>query len=128
MALLGVPNRMNGNLGQGAAGAPTHAASPNTGVQGVPATRTATGTEGSFTTTTITLPKSGKPTSVQVSISAGSALVQVATIGGYFVAGVVQAANPPLTIDVSMLPEATTMSVQTQASGASVIGIVANFA
>jgi len=128
MALLGVPNRMNGNVGQGAAGAPTHAASPNVGVQGVPATRSPTGAETSFTTTTITLPKSGKPTSVQVSISAGSALVQVATIGGYFVAGVVQAANPPLTIDVSMLPETTSMAVQTQASGAAVIGIVANFA
>jgi len=128
MALLGVPNRMSGDPGQGAAGAPTRAASPNVGVQGVPATRSPTGTETSFTTTTITLPKSGKPTSVQVSISAGSALVQVSTIGGYFVAGVVQAANPPLTIDVSMLPEATSMAVQTQASGASVIGIVANFA
>lgn len=112
----------------GAAGAQTASTSVNVGAQGVPATRTSAGAEGSFTTTTITLPKSGRPTTVTVSISTASCLVQVSTVGGYFVAGVVQAANPPLVLDVSFLPESTTVAVQTQASAAAVIGMVANFA
>lgn len=112
----------------GAAGASTAASSVNVGAQGVPATRTAAGAEGSFTTTTVTLPKSGRPTTVTISISASSAMVQVATLGGYFVAGTVQAANPPLVLDLSLLPESTSVAVQTQASAAAVIGIVVNFA
>lgn len=112
----------------GAAGAATASQSINVGAQGVTGTRSPVGAEGSFTTTTITLPKSGRPTTVTVSISTGSALVQVASIGGYAVAGVVQAANPPLVLDVSFLPESTTVAVQTQAAQACVLGIVANFA
>lgn len=112
---------------RGAAGASTVTVSANQGAQGVPATRTASGAEGSFTTTTITFPKSGKPTTVSVSISTASAMVQVPTIGGYFVAGLVQAANPPLVLDVSALPESTSIAVQSQASAAAVIGFIANF-
>jgi pheromone shutdown protein TraB len=112
---------------RGAAGASTVTTSVNEGAQGVPATRTAAGAEGAFTTTTITLPKSGHPTTVSVSISAASAMIQVPTIGGYFVAGLVQAANPPLVLDVSALPESTSVAVQSQASAAAVLGFIANF-
>jgi len=112
----------------GAAGAPAASASLNVGAQGVPGTRSPSGSEASFTTTTITLPKSGRPTTVVTSISTGSALVQVASIGGYFVAGVVQAANPPLVLDVSFLPESTSVAVQSEAAQACVLGFVANFA
>ncbi len=124
---IGVPTP-RGATGSGAAGARASSSSVNSGAQGVPATRSPTGVEATFTTTTITLPKSGRPTTVSVAISAGSALVQVASIGGYFVAGVVQAANPPLVLDVSFLPESTTVAVETQAAQACVLGIVANFA
>jgi predicted ATP-grasp superfamily ATP-dependent carboligase len=86
------------------------------------------GAEGAFTTTTITFPKSARPTTVTVSISVGSALVQIPTIGGYFVADVVMAANPPRVIDVSILPESTSIGIQTEAAQASVLGFVANFA
>lgn len=112
----------------GAAGAATASSSTNLGAQGVPGTRSPSGAEGSFTTTTLTLPKSGRPTTVTISISTGSALVQIATLGGYFVAGVVQAANPPLVLDVSLLPESTSVAVQSQAAQACVLGFVANFA
>jgi len=112
----------------GAAGASTASGSVNVGAQGVPATRTAAGAEGAFTTTTVTLPKSGRPTTVQISISASSAMVQIPTLGNYFVAGLVMAANPPLVLDVSMLPETTSVGVQSQAAAAAVLGFVVNFA
>ncbi len=119
------PNR--GASGSGAAGAKTRSESVNTGAQGVPATRSPTAAESSFTSSAIDLPKSGKPTTVAVSISTGSSLVQVASIGGYVVAGTVQAGNPPLVLDVSFLPESTTVTVQSQAAQACVLGFVANF-
>ena len=99
---------------------------PLTGGQSVPTSRTATGAETSFTTTTVTLPKSGKPTKVQVTISAGSVLVQVATAGNYTNAGVATV-NSPISIDLSAVPEQTSVDIQTQAGGAGVIGIVVGF-
>jgi hypothetical protein len=111
--------------GAGALGVPTSPPpSLNAGAQGVPASRTASGAEGSFTTTTVQLPVSGRPTSVAVSISAASAQVQVPTAGSRVAAGVVMANNPPLTLDVSGLPPGTSVGVQTEANGAAVIGIV----
>jgi hypothetical protein len=111
--------------GVGSLGIPTTPPpSLNSGAQGVPASRTASGAEGSFTTTTINLPVSGKPTTVAVSMSAGSAQVQIATAGSRFAAGVVMANNPPLTIDISGLPPGTSVAVQTEANAAGVIGIV----
>jgi hypothetical protein len=120
------PNLATGQgTGVGSLGIPTSPPpSLNSGAQGVPASRTASGAEGSFTTTTVNLPVSGKPTTVAVSISAASAQVQVATAGSRVAAGVVMANNPPLTIDVSGLPPGTSVAVQTQANGAAVIGIV----
>jgi hypothetical protein len=96
------------------------------GNQAVPATRTATGAESSFTTTTVTLPKSGKPGSATVTISAGSVLVQVGTMGNYTAAGVATV-NAPVVIDLSMIDEQTSVDIQTEAGGAGVIGIVVSF-
>jgi hypothetical protein len=112
----------------GAAGAATAAASLNTGAQGVSASRTATGAESSFTTTTVTFPKSARPTTVIVTVSASAVQVNVPTLGAYVVAGVATLNTDPLVLDVSMLPEATSIGIQTQAAAAQVIVMVANYA
>lgn len=94
--------------------------------QGVPFTRTAAGGEGSFTTTTVTLPASAKPTNVQIAVSTSSAQVQVVSMGKRFWAGVVTT-NLPLTIDISALPEGTSVDVQTEANAALVISGVVGY-
>ena len=121
-----IPGRSGG--GRGSLGVPASAGpSFNSGAQGVPASRTATGAEASFTTTTVNLPVSGKPTTVVVSISAASAQVQVATAGSRVSAGVVMAGQQNLVLDVSGLPPGTSVGVQTEANAAAVIGIVVNY-
>jgi hypothetical protein len=125
---VGVRKPIPQGAGTGTLGVPAAAPpSGNSGAQGVPATRTAAGAEGSFTTTTVTLPVSAQPTTIAVSISAASAQVQVATAGSRVSAGVVMANNPPLILDVTGLPPGTSVAVQTEANAAAVIGIVANY-
>src|SRR5579859_3736293 len=92
-------------------GAPGGATTGTVGYQGVPFSRTAAGAEASFTTSTVTLPASAKPTFVQVAVSASSAQVQVVSVGKRFWAGVVTT-NLPLYIDISGLPPGTTVDVQ----------------
>jgi hypothetical protein len=95
--------------------------------EGVAAYRTASGTEASFTDTSVSLPASAQPTFAEVSISAASALAQVQTRGARVAPRVVQAANPPIQIDLSMLPRGSAVVVSTEAAAAGTIGIVVHY-
>lgn len=116
-----------GGQGRGTfSGSPKGGSSAVVAGQGVPFSRTAAGAEGSFTTTTVTLPASAKPTKVVVGVSTSSAQVQVVSVGKRFFAGVVTP-NLPLEVDISALPPGTSVDVQTEANAALVISGVVGY-
>lgn len=87
---------------------------PVSGGRAVGFTRTVGGAaEGSFTTTTVTFPKTADPRDVTVAVSAGSVLVQVQGAGKEFIAATATV-NAPANIDLSALPDSATVDVQTQ--------------
>lgn len=113
--------------GTGPLGIPTSAPpNANVAVQGVSAKRTASGSEASYTDTTIDFPASVKPTTVQVGVSAGMCLVKVSTAGQRLASG--QAVyGQPYTMSLGLLPRGTSIIVSTEAGGAADIGITAGY-
>ena len=116
---IGGVQRLGMGRGGGGSGIPSPALGGGSvvGGQSVPFSRSSSGSEGSFTTTTVTLPKSGKPTTLLVTFTTGVVLVQVVTVGSYTVSGVATA-QVPLTLDISFLAEQTSVGVQTEVPGA----------
>lgn len=94
--------------------------------QGVAASRTTSGAEASFTTTTVTLPASAKPTKAIVAVSASSCQVQATSVGKRFFSALVTP-NQPAEIDISALPPGTTVDIQTEGNAVQVIGIVVGY-
>ncbi len=94
--------------------------------QGVVFSRTPTGSESSFTTTTVSLPASAKPTNVVVAVSTSSAQVQVTSVGKRLFSGVVTP-QLPAEIDISALPPGTSVDVQTEGNAAQVISGVVGY-
>lgn len=99
---------------------------PGQVLAGVGAARTSTAAETSYTSTSISFPKSAKLKSLKVSAQSAAFLVQITAVGQENKA-MLAVPNVETSMDLTGYPDSTSLSVSTEAQGVGTVAMVAEY-